>query len=79
MGEMNSSGRSIGPLAVSVAVVLGTDKVDCTCTGDGCSCEEESGPGKDKVAGGGNTCDQSSSDKDVQRDTEERGQLSRTI
>ena len=78
-GEMNSSGgRSTGPLAVFAAVTLSTgDKDDSTS--NGCSCKEESGPCKDKVAGGGNTCDQSSSDKDVQRDTEERGQLCRTI
>ena len=73
-----SGGRSTGSLAVFATVTLGTgDKDDCTS--NGCSCKEESGPSKDKVAGGENTCDQSSSDKDVQRDTEERGKLCRTI
>lgn len=69
----------MGPFGVFAlsAVFLGTG-YENDCTSDGCNCKEESASGKDKVAGRGNTCDQSSSDKDVQRDTEERGQLCRT-
>lgn len=67
------------PFAIlaSAGVVLGAGYED-DCTGDGCCCEEESGPRKNKVARRGNPCDQSSSDKDIQWDTEERGQLCRT-
>jgi len=67
----------MGPFAIFASVVLGTGYED-DCTGDGCSCEEECGPGKDKMAGRGNTCNKGCSDKDVQWDTEERGQLCRT-
>lgn len=62
--------------AIFAGVVLGTG-YENDGTGDGGSREEESGPGKDKVAGGGNTCDQSSGDENVQWDTEEGGKLCR--
>lgn len=66
--------KLVGSFAIFAGVLFGT-RYEHDCTGDRGRCEEESGPGKDEVAGRGNTRDQSSGDEDVQGDAEERGQL----